>query len=539
MGPEKSRRASSPPIPSYDEATSASNPLLGGHNGSSTSNTRNGYQPPVAQSVRSSEDSLYASRAPFDGPHVLTSDDDDTNSDTSEGLRRDLDDLDYHADDVELEELENGTLRRRRRQDGSWKGALFGLRKRVGKWRNLWSFKIPHWSSFSSLPSFSWPTIPNGLKNSGAIIARLFGLFTLIAAGYALFAFAIFPAAQNELAAMFDPEGVRQLAQSSVDPVRIKNYLNHISSFDHIAGTRGSFFLGEWIKDLMVVGGLDEVKMDEYDVYLNYANNDGRKVAIVEPEELKWEATLDEESPYPKRAKKANTPVFHGHSKSRTVTGPLIYFNYGSVENYKAVCEDSGINCKGVIALVRQGGPLKDQGLKIKAAEKWGISGVLIYSDPADDGAQKDAIWPDGPGRPKDSVERGSASLTDWVVGDPLTPGWASNKESKRVPTTDNKGLVNIPSLPLAWRDAQKLLQSLKGYGFQLSDDRWHGGVPDVEWWSGNATSPKVMLKNEQTEEEKQRIFNVLGRINGLEGGSKAVIVGNHRDSWCFGAADP
>jgi N-acetylated-alpha-linked acidic dipeptidase len=538
MAPDKSsRRSSSPPIPSYDEATSATNPLLGGYDGSSGSNHRAGYQPPIAHSVRSSEDSLYASRAPFDGPHVLTSDS-DTDSETSEGLRRDLDDLDYHADDVELEELENGTVRRRRRLDGSWKGRVFDLRKRLGKWRNFWSFKVPHWAS-SGVHNWSWPTIPEGWKNSGAIIARLFGLFILISGGYALFAFAIFPAAQNELASFFDPEGIRQVAQSSVDPNRIRAYLEHITSFDHIAGTKGSFYLAEWIKDIMLSSGLEEVNLNEYDVYLNYAKPDGRKVAIIEPEELKWQATLEEEPLYPGRADgKANTPVFHGHSKTGTVSGPLIYCNYGSQQDYKTVCLDSGINCNGSIALVREFGSQRDRALKVKAAETWGISGVLIYSDPAEDGFKKGPVWPDGPWRPSDSVQRGAVSLMNWVIGDPLTPGWASSKGEKRLPVADNKALVNIPSLPLAWRDAQKLLQALKGHGQELPEN-WHGGVPDVEWWSGDDKSPKVLLQNEQDEVEQQRIFNVLGKVEGMETGSKAVIVGNHRDSWCFGAADP
>jgi len=216
----------------------------------------------------------------------------------------------------------------------------------------------------------------------------------------------------------------------------------------------------------------------------------------------------------------------------------LIYFNYGSQADYKRVCEDSGINCNGAIALVREYGTPGDRGSKVKAAEKWGISGVLIYSDPADDGFKKGPVWPDGPWRPADSVQRGSVSLMNLVLGDPLTPGWPSSKDEKRLSKGNNKGLVNIPSLPLAWRDAQKLLQSLKGHGWKLQDN-WHGGVPDVEWWSGNDSSPKVLLQNEQDEKDQQRIFNVLGRIDGIEPDRKDIIVGNHRDSWCFGAADP
>ena len=107
-------------------------------------------------------------------------------------------------------------------------------------------------------------------------------------------------------------------------------------------------------------------------------------------------------------------------------------------------------------------------------------------------------------------------------------------------PVTDNlSGLNNIPSIPLAWRDAQPLLQAIKGYGTPCPPE-WQGGVPEIkEWWSGNLSSPIVHLMNEQDEVEQQPIWNVMGRIRGVEQGEKSVIVGNHRDSWAFGAADP
>jgi N-acetylated-alpha-linked acidic dipeptidase len=188
---------------------------------------------------------------------------------------------------------------------------------------------------------------------------------------------------------------------------------------------------------------------------------------------------------------------------------------------------------------VRYYGSQGDRGLKIKAAEEWGVKGVLIYSDPKDDGFVQGKAWPEGGWMPSDGVQRGAVSLKSWIVGDVLTPGWASTSDAKRISKNNNPGLVNIPSLPLAWRDAQKLLQSLKGHGTQLPEE-WIGGVPDVdEWWSGDRNSPIVHLKNEQDETEKQPIYNVMGIIDGVETKAKRIIVGNHRDSWCFGAGDP
>ena len=274
-----------------------------------------------------------------------------------------------------------------------------------------------------------------------------------------------------------------------------------------------------------------------YHVYLNYPKKDGRRVAIVDPPELAWQARLEEEPVYPGDPHKGNTPVFHGYSRTGDVTGPLVYCNYGSRADYKRLA-DSGVDLKGTIALVKYYGDQGDRALKVKAAEEFGIAGVLIYSDPAEDGFVRGQPWPEGRWRTDDSVQRGTVGLTSWIAGDVLTPGWPSSATANRISKDENPGLVNIPSLPLAWRDAQKLLQALKGHG-QAVPEEWRGGVPEVEWWTGDQSSPKVNLKNEQDEVEKQPIYNLIGSIEGIESRSKKIIVGNHRDSWCFGSGDP
>jgi N-acetylated-alpha-linked acidic dipeptidase len=439
--------------------------------------------------------------------------------------------LDYQ-NDIEPGELHNGDSARGRSR---WKGRWTTLRRRVDKWTTQWSLSRPRW--LPALPRIRFPAVPESWKGSGAVFCRFVGLLVLMASGYALFALAIFPAAQNELTSMFDPEGIRQFAQSSVSGDRIHEFLKHITSYDHVAGTRGSFYLGEWIQDIFLKAGLESVHLDGYEAYLNYPRTDGRRVAIIDPPEHRWEAKLEEEPAYPiGEAGKKNTQVFHGHSRSGNATGPLIYFNYGSRADYKHVCSDMRIKCSGSIALVRSYGTQSDPALKVKAAEEWGIKGVLIYSDPAEDGKAKP--WPVGRSRPLDGVRRDGVALTPWVMGDPLTPGWSSKPGAKRLALENNPGLVNIPSLPLSSRDAQRLLLSLKGHG-QKVDKAWQGGVSNVEWWTGDDKSPVVLLENNLDDVVEQKVFNVMGKIEGLESKGRAVIVGNHRDSWCFGAADP
>lgn len=264
-------------------------------------------------------------------------------------------------------------------------------------------------------------------------------------------------------------------------------------------------------------------------------------MAIIDPPELAWQAKLEEDNVSGDNDQRHQAGVFHGHSRSGNVTGPLIYANYGAREDF-AYLKDHGIEVNGSVVLVRYYGTQSDRALKVKAAELAGAIGCLIYSDPAEDGFVRGPPGPDGPWRTADSVQRGAVSLMSWVVGDVLTPGWASTSDAPRLETTDNPGLVNIPSLPLSWRDAEPLLKSLQNHGLQASPP-WRGGIPNIQYHTGNtSTSPTIHLMNIQDENVHQAIQNVLGRIQGtesLQAESPAIYIGNHRDAWCFGSVDP
>ena len=528
----------SPPIPTYEEATS-SNPeqqrLLGAEPDTGSRRPNGYYRPPSCQSVRSSEDSLQNANLFLEDDDILPS---DTDSDSAEGLRREIDQMDV----VDPDEPEDGDTRARYRNN-KWYGRILGFKRRLGRWKKHWAWR---WRTprFLQIMTVWTPTFPERWKNylpSAPIAARLLGLMAVILVGYILFVMQI-PSHSQTMIANSNPEGVRIYAQESVDVNRIRKYLQYYTSSDHLAGTTGDMTMANSVLASFQNAGLDEARIDEYYVYLNFPRPDGtgRRVAITQPPELAWEAKLEEDPVYTDdpSAPNHNTPVFHGHSKSGTVSGPLVYCNYGSRADYKQMY-DSGIDINGSIALVRYYGSQSDRALKVKAAEEWGVKGVLIYSDPADDGFVKGSVWPEGRWRPADAVQRGAVSLVNWIVGDVLTPGWASTKDAKRLPLEGNAGLTNIPSLPLAWRDAQRLLQVLKGHGQQLDDSwGWNGGVPDVEWWTGDKSSPVVELHNELDERIENPIFNVIGVIRGVVEPEKQIIVGNHRDSWCFGSGD-
>ena len=112
-------------------------------------------------------------------------------------------------------------------------------------------------------------------------------------------------------------------------------------------------------------------------------------------------------------------PTFNAYSASGDVTSTVLYVNYGRREDYEEL-RARGYNTTGRIALVRYGHLFR--GLKVMIAQDYGIAAVLIYSDPADDGAARGAVYPQGPWRPDSSVQRGSTQFLSILAGDPVTP---------------------------------------------------------------------------------------------------------------------
>ncbi|KAI9738063.1 MAG: hypothetical protein M1818_005491 [Claussenomyces sp. TS43310] len=523
MPDEKPYKYENVPIPSYEEATSsrAPTPALSPSNEPSQDEERQG----LLGSDPGGRLPVPTRRAGYRPPPTDEGDRD----------RESLDELDYldAHDGRGSTSSEEHEVRREMEQmevmDPPAERSIWGKRiSSISQSLHLrFEFKLPDWVK---LPKWNMDLL--------IVIIRVLALLLIMGIVYMLFVSKLFTGAvQRMTGQMYDPESVRIFVQEQVDSDIIRDYLQHITAYDHVAGTEGDYALSQWVEGMFAKAGLEQVWVDEYYVYLNYPKYGGRAVELLDKDgKWTWRAQINEDQAYPD-APRQQTMVFHGHSASGDVQGPLVYANYGSREDFQKL-HDSGIETTGAIALVKYYGSQGDRALKVKAAEEAGFIGCIIYSDPAEDGFLKGEVWPKGRYMPADGVQRGAVSLMSWVIGDVLTPGWASTKGVPRLKVEDSPGLNKIPSLPLSWRDAQPLLQALRGFG-DACPPEWQGGVPDVEWWTGNLSSPIVHLKNEQDEIQQQPIWNVMGRIMGVEQPDKVIIVGNHRDAWAFGAADP
>ncbi|KAF3924636.1 hypothetical protein AA313_de0203476 [Arthrobotrys entomopaga] len=478
-----------------------------------------GYRPPTVRSVRSSFDSN-SDFLPSSSNSSESGDND------PESMRRILE-----AMEIEEPEQDDRSARIRQRISKPFSiigGAISSLGSRVGSRFGWFTSRLPR---MPRIPTFlRFPTDEDGVIN----LQRFIGVIIVIIVVYAIFATDIFTMRMNQ-GHQYDPDSVKRYLIDNIDHNNIKHMLKYLSSFDHLAGTEGDYQLAMYVSGKFKEAGLRNIRTEGYEVYLNYPAHDGkgRRVAIVDPPNLKWEAALEEQHFDTSKNTGKITPVFHGYSKSGNATGHLIYANYGSRQDFEFL-KSKKVDLKGSIVLMRYFGTESDPAIKVKMAQDAGAAGCIIYSDPKDNGMGRGKVWPDGRFCADDCVQRASVGLMRYAPGDPLTPGIPSNLKSKRI-SKDEAMLSRIPSLPLAWRDAQTLLKALKGHGAAVND-AWKGDVPDVEWWTGDDKGPKVNLMNMQVEHEQQKIWNILGTIEGFEQPRKAIVIGSRRDSWAYGA---
>jgi N-acetylated-alpha-linked acidic dipeptidase len=222
---------------------------------------------------------------------------------------------------------------------------------------------------------------------------------------------------------------------------------------------------------------------------------------------------------------------FNSSSGSGDVTGEVVYANYGRPEDFNELAAQH-IDLHGKIVICRYGSNFR--GVKAYIAELRGAAGVLIYSDPQDDGYYKGDPYPQGPWRPESGVQRGSVQYLFKYPGDPETPGVASTPELPDSARTSPDGdQPHIIAIPLSYHDASPILEALKGPGVPQG---WQGALP-FRYHLGPG-GVRVHLVSQQ-DYQRRIIWDVIGKVEGAQEPGSWVIVGNHRDAWVYGAVDP
>jgi N-acetylated-alpha-linked acidic dipeptidase len=224
-------------------------------------------------------------------------------------------------------------------------------------------------------------------------------------------------------------------------------------------------------------------------------------------------------------------PSYNAYSIDGDVTAPLVFVNYGLPKDYEDL-DRLGVSVKGAIVIAKYGNSWR--GIKPKVAAEHGAIGCLIYSDPQDDGYFVDNVFPKGPMRPADGVQRGSVmDFPSSSPGDPLTPGIGATADAKRLAVKDAPSITKIPVLPISYGDAQPLLAALTG---PMAPKEWRGGLA-IPYHVGPGAA-KVHLKVSFNWDIKP-VYDIIAKIPGSEQPDAWVIRGNHHDAWVNGAEDP
>jgi N-acetylated-alpha-linked acidic dipeptidase len=336
----------------------------------------------------------------------------------------------------------------------------------------------------------------------------------------------------GELVGFYPSSREAQLAAEAVlqetpAPAKARRWLARLTEEPHVAGTAQEKKVADYVRDQLVEMGL-ETEVVSYDVFLNYPKSVA--VRLIEPEEE--ELSLREESIAVDKDSSARGmfPAFHGYAASGQAAGQVVYVNYGTPADFERLAK-MGISPEGHVVLARYGKVFR--GLKVREAEKRGAVGVLIYSDPADDGYMRGDVYPDGPMRPPSAIQRGSVQYLSVQPGDPSTPGYPALAGAKRLSRAEMENVPRIPSLPLSYGEAEKILRRLGGPGVP---DGWQGGLPFAYHVGPGGAAVELVV---EMEEGLRPIYNVFARIPGREDPDQLVILGNHRDAWNHGAVDP
>ena len=308
------------------------------------------------------------------------------------------------------------------------------------------------------------------------------------------------------------------------DASRARMLSKALSAETHVAGTPAQARTRDYVIAQMKSMGL-ETEVRQYDVFIPH------------PTSVKvWRV-----SPKPKTLSLAEPPVagdptsaleqyltVNGHSGAGDVTADVLYVNYGLIEDY-ARLDSLGISVKGRIAVARYGRSFR--GIKAREAEKHGAVALLIYSDPQQDGYVAGDVYPNGPMRNRDGVQRGSVFNG---AGDPATPGYASVKGAPRL-AESQMSIPHIPVVPISYGNATELLDGLSG---RQVPDGWQGGLPFRYHVGPGPIKARVKVTDDRATKGTKPIFDTFGIVRGSEFPDEIVMVGGHRDGWGPGAAD-
>jgi N-acetylated-alpha-linked acidic dipeptidase len=308
------------------------------------------------------------------------------------------------------------------------------------------------------------------------------------------------------------------------DAARARAHSQALSAETHVSGTPAQERTRDYVIAQMKAMGL-ETEVRRYDVFMPHPT--AVQVWRVVPRS-KALSLAEPAVPGDPTSALTQYPTVNGYSGQGDVSGDVVYANYGLIEDY-AQLDSMGVSVKGRIVVARYGRSFR--GIKAREAEKHGAVALLIYSDPQDDGFVRGDVYPNGPMRNRNGVQRGSVMNG---AGDPATPGYASTGHVPRL-SEDKMDIPHIPVVPISYGNAAELLEEVRGHDIPQS---WQGGLPFRYHVGPGPVRARVRVTDDRATKGTKPIFDTFGVIRGSELPDELVIVGGHRDAWGPGTAD-
>lgn len=353
---------------------------------------------------------------------------------------------------------------------------------------------------------------------------------------------------------------VEEAARRSPTPDAARAHSRALSAEAHVAGTEAQARTRDYVVQQMREMGL-ETEVRTYQVWMPHARSAQVWRVAPDPREL---ATAEPPVPGDSTSTGWQYPAANGYSAAGDVQGELVYAGFGLARDYERL-DSLGVQVRGRIVIARYGRAFR--GIKAREAERRGAIGLILYSDPMDDGGEPGERYPDGPMRPGTAIQRGSVYNG---AGDPTTPGWASVRGARRLafceePAPDSalpvragrpgrngeragprptprrrvqrcaNPVPRIPVVALGYDNAAELLRGLAG---PEAPQAIRGGLPFPYRLGPGPVTARVAVRTDSASGVLKPIYNTLGILRGSEFPDEMVIIGAHRDSWGPGAAD-
>jgi N-acetylated-alpha-linked acidic dipeptidase len=318
------------------------------------------------------------------------------------------------------------------------------------------------------------------------------------------------------------------LARSVPSRDTLRALVRLLAAVPHEAGTERSRHVAELLLARFRAMGFD-AKIEQFEALMPRPVS--RTLELVAPE--RFTASLAEPAlaQDPTSGQPDQLPTFNAYAADGDVTADLVYVNYGRPEDYR-ILDSLGISVKGKIVIARYGATWR--GIKPKVAAEHGAIGCIIYSDPRNDGYWVDDVYPTGPMRPPEGVQRGSVMDMPLYPGDPLSPGWASVPgNGRRLARAEAQTLMKIPVLPIGYGDALPLLRAMTG---PVAPESWRGALPITYHLGPGAARVHLAVTFDW---HSRPLYNVIATVRGAVDPDQWVIYGNHHDAWVNGGQDP